>query len=184
MSTRCSIIVKTFNNSHVYYSHYDGYPNGVGKDLIKLILTARNNWNSEKSIFVTFEDSYEPIECVTGDSEYVYVITYNYVDNIIEYKCISRDLNSDKTDDDFLHLFYDDPAIKEYIRFFGDSDIDIIREYNDINEIKNDISDLSDSDDVNINDKFKSFADMTFKENMSYDEYLNNLKLYTKYKNS
>ena len=92
MSTRCNIIIKEKDKEPIYvYHHFDGYPEGVGSELKKILSTEyTNNTISAKEIeqfLYDYDSQYEKTDGIHGDIEYLYILTV--VDNnIINYKCI------------------------------------------------------------------------------------------------
>lgn len=78
MSTRCNIVVKEGNKKVYLYHHCDGYPSGVGIDLLDKNLF--NKWYYDISYIVnklikaTDDDGYEYTSGIHGDIEYLYVI--------------------------------------------------------------------------------------------------------------
>ncbi|MCQ2976122.1 MAG: hypothetical protein MJ211_15080 [Bacteroidales bacterium] len=47
MSTRCNIVVKYNTIGNILYCHYDGYPEGVGKQLENILLRDVREWTIE-----------------------------------------------------------------------------------------------------------------------------------------
>ncbi len=82
MSTRCHIIIKKAGTDSQYvYHHCDGYPEGVGRQLVKLLReyadTLKHNcWEPESIVshLTQYSDAYEPDGCVHGDEEFIYHI--------------------------------------------------------------------------------------------------------------
>lgn len=84
MSTRCNIIIKGRGNERVYlYHHHDGYPEGVGQDLAKLLAeplligrvyaTPVVN-HLVKNTAGLNDDEYEVTMGLHGDIDYCYVV--------------------------------------------------------------------------------------------------------------
>lgn len=81
MSTRCNILVKEKGRKDIIlYHHHDGYPQGVGADLVKRFTEL---FSKENYIFAIVlanklvkdsEDEYEITNCIHGDIEYLYTI--------------------------------------------------------------------------------------------------------------
>lgn len=82
MSTRCNILVKEKGRKDIIlYHHHDGYPQGVGADLVKRFKELFGR--KESYIFAIVlanklvkdsEDEYEITNCIHGDIEYLYTI--------------------------------------------------------------------------------------------------------------
>jgi len=78
MSTRCHVILEKKDcETEFVYHHFDGYPEGVGEELVGLLKkynkqhwepVAIANWLEKQ------DDLYEPDDGIHGDEEYVYVI--------------------------------------------------------------------------------------------------------------
>lgn len=78
MSTRCHILLeKNDSETKFVYHHFDGYPEGVGEELVGL-LSRYNMQNWEPAAIANWlenqDDLYEPDDGIHGDEEYVYVI--------------------------------------------------------------------------------------------------------------
>jgi hypothetical protein len=79
MSTRCSAIVKKDGQKVYAYCHWDGYPDGAGRDLKNFMdghAESIDSWplenfgdNLEDETSFEFENA-----CVHGDENYVYVV--------------------------------------------------------------------------------------------------------------
>ena len=81
MSTRCNIIVKDDENKVYLYHHHDGYPSGVGVDLLKKFYKRFKDGNYiymedvvNELIKDKNDDEYEYTTGLHGDIEYVYEI--------------------------------------------------------------------------------------------------------------
>lgn len=115
MSTRANIIISEegTNESKCIYHHCDGYPKGVGDEVINFI---RDYISSEPedvgmeslNKYIIFEDStYQPARDLAGDAEYVY--------SIFIAECITLQIHERRNweEDDYrtwdlieLHKFY------------------------------------------------------------------------------
>ena len=131
MSTRCMIkIYKKNSASEFVYHHCDGYPDGVGSELIKILRYYRNvEWTPNKiaNILEAYDSQYENDGDVNahGDEDYLYIINcdektikcyevdcYASFDslgdeveisnNIFTYK--SKDESKDEEDHDFKQI--------------------------------------------------------------------------------
>ena len=81
MSTRCNIIIKKFTNEVVLYHHYDGYPRGVGIDLVRMF---EDDFKKSSKIYIDDvvnkliknedDKGYEWTTGLHGDIEYLYTI--------------------------------------------------------------------------------------------------------------
>ena len=79
MSTRCQVFVKDNSKKKttaLLYHHWDGYPEGVGKELKKVFKEYRKIVNgSDVRWFLDFlPRAYEDADCIHGDLEYLYVV--------------------------------------------------------------------------------------------------------------
>lgn len=90
MSTRSVVIVKENNEETWIYHHHDGYPSGVGLDLVQRLKRLEEEFNSESiptflrrevesrdivnNLIKDTEDEYEFTNCIHGDIDYLYVI--------------------------------------------------------------------------------------------------------------
>jgi len=98
MSTRCHILIESAKEPEqkiFVYRHYDGYPEGVGKELVKFLKTyqiTHNDWDNRSIAFglANMDDQYEIDDEIHGDEEYVYVID-----------CENQKLTCYEYDDDF-----------------------------------------------------------------------------------
>lgn len=81
MSTRATILIRQESrNAHFrIYHHTDGYPDGIGAD-IKRVLDKTNSWcacciaNDMLKGLNGFDEHYELTFCQHGDEEYAYLI--------------------------------------------------------------------------------------------------------------
>lgn len=80
MSTRCNIVLKTgrrfFKDIYLYH-HHDGYPEGVGADLVERLkdhFTGLRVEDIANKLVKDLDDEYEITTCLHGDIEYLYVI--------------------------------------------------------------------------------------------------------------
>ena len=92
MSTRCNIVIENKNDVLYLYHHFDGYPEGVGAELLELQNMLKSNMTPQDvydSLVYLYGDGYELTDRLHGDIEYVYFIKLND-DNaeIIFDKCI------------------------------------------------------------------------------------------------
>ena len=82
MSTRCNILVKEKGYKDIIlYHHHDGYPEGVGADLVerfKELFGRKGNYIFAiilaNQLVKDSEDEYEVTHCIHGDIEYLYTI--------------------------------------------------------------------------------------------------------------
>ena len=80
MSTRCNVIVKTKFDKIWLYNHFDGYPEGVGADLVNRFKEKFEKdekiWWSDvvNSLVKDTKDNYEVTDGEHGDIEYLYTI--------------------------------------------------------------------------------------------------------------
>lgn len=99
MSTRCHIVIKKegFDRMYVYH-HCDGYPSGVGADLVDMLKDYKfNDWTpSALARYIEDTDSgYEIDTDIHGDEDYIYEIN---CDNMT-LKCYSADYYDEEVDD-------------------------------------------------------------------------------------
>lgn len=96
MSTRANIIIKErvngkFQNEVILYSHYDGYPEGVGEDLEDTIENFRyemceHNIAKLIAIIMSSKDfNYKYTDALHGDIEYLYEIIFDKENKQFEY---------------------------------------------------------------------------------------------------
>jgi len=98
MSTRATILIKDESSKQYFYRHSDGYPSCTGeslKEFVKdyqngkmrtnvhqscgwLIIHGREEYAKEGLLDAIYSQwkvgAYEPIDCITEDSEYLYII--------------------------------------------------------------------------------------------------------------
>ena len=87
MSTRCNIIIREGKDKILLYHHHDGYPEGVGKDLLNYMQktcdehrgvcaesVARELVKNETSRTGLNDNGYVPAICIHYDIEYLYEI--------------------------------------------------------------------------------------------------------------
>lgn len=94
MSTRCNIVIEKKDDTLYLYHHCDGYPEGVGAELLKLKDTLKRGMTPSDvydTLVYLYGDDYEPTEGLHGDVEYVYTIKLDDDDaKIIFKKCVRR----------------------------------------------------------------------------------------------
>ena len=76
-TTKACVIVKDGRNKKYFYRYYDGYPDGVGVDLMKFILYGGGNVESVKKFCEAlnyWDSSYEIGNGIYGNEDYIYVI--------------------------------------------------------------------------------------------------------------
>lgn len=88
MSTRCQVKIIQDDSEILLYHHCDGYPEGVGFCLLKLIDKYKNWWASELATKMVREGNFEVSLDYHLDIEYLYemdldrgVVTCKAVDN-------------------------------------------------------------------------------------------------------
>ena len=82
MSTRCNILVKERGyNDIILYHHHDGYPEGVGADLVERFkekFAKKDDYIFgivvANQLVKDLDDEYEVTHCIHGDIEYLYTI--------------------------------------------------------------------------------------------------------------
>ena len=82
MSTRCNIIVKSKSEEVILYHHHDGYPEGVGVELLMKVypkLHDNHYYNDVEDIVNMLikdkdDDEFEYTTALHGDIEYIYEI--------------------------------------------------------------------------------------------------------------
>ena len=81
MGTRCNIIVKAKGKKITLYHHWDGYPEGVGQDLVNKLQKVFDNdyfchWTHivNKLVKDREDEGYEITTGLHGDIEYLYTI--------------------------------------------------------------------------------------------------------------
>ena len=96
MSTRCSVIISSNGCKSKYlYHHCDGYPEGVGEELKKILLNNPNlNTPNEICDYInTVDSAYEYSSGVHDDIEYLYTINIDshklfctdYINGTVEF---------------------------------------------------------------------------------------------------
>ena len=92
MSSRCNVkVVFDEENSKLFYHHYDGYPDGVGAELVELVSSelAEHTSKSEFRDFcdILVEDyGYEEVNHESGDIDWYYEVTVSDC-KVHCYKC-------------------------------------------------------------------------------------------------
>jgi len=78
MSTRANILITDAQgNESILYHHHDGYPEGVGRELQRILRHITDEIEAPESLvsFITLQDpNYEPTEGIHGDIDYLYTI--------------------------------------------------------------------------------------------------------------
>lgn len=167
MSTRCNIIIKEKNEDPIYvYHHCDGYPEGVGAELKKILSTKYISNNlSVKNIeyfLYNYDNQYEETDGIHGDIEYLYILTV--VDNnTINYKCIEVPIISD-----YNYITYENCELIE------ECDIHIINR-NEEESLKTKPS---------IEQGISFIINNIYKEHMTKDETADMLKIFYDYLNT
>ena len=80
MPTRCNVVVIDDQDEIILYHHCDGYPNGVGKELMDY-LTKNNPKTAEdvyRGLVFKYGDEYEIEDRLSGDIDYRYVVTLEH----------------------------------------------------------------------------------------------------------
>ncbi len=95
VSTRCNIVIENKNDALYLYHHCDGYPEGVGNELLELSNMLKSGMMPSDvydTLVYLYGDYYEITNKLHGDIEYVYNIKLNE-DNaeIIFNKCVRND---------------------------------------------------------------------------------------------
>lgn len=110
MSTRSNIVLKSKSETIYLYHHHDGYPSGVGVDLMNrfydLMKSGRmfDIYNISNELTKDEDDEYELTNGLHGDIEYVYEI--DVVENTI--RCWEFDWKTnDKGEEIDLVPFYE-----------------------------------------------------------------------------
>lgn len=89
--TRCNIVVNDSEDTLYLYHHCDGYPKGVGKELIDYLQTNTPKTADDvfKGLVFMYGDSYEETNGIHGDISYLYTID---IDNdLIKLRCENPD---------------------------------------------------------------------------------------------
>ena len=89
MSTRCHVIVQRTENGemkkHYIYRHYDGYPEGAGKDLTSFLRENAEEFIKSGEPLTTICKKLEDYDsrfyfedcCIHGDEEYLYTVDFD-----------------------------------------------------------------------------------------------------------
>lgn len=82
MSTRCQIKITYKNQSILIYHHWDGYPEGVGKALVKIQKQAVKTWNGNtfvnELVKCANDNGYEVAFNIHTDLDYWYEINCDF----------------------------------------------------------------------------------------------------------
>ena len=77
MSTRCQIRVIIDDQTHVdFYHHYDGYFEGVGEELQKVLAGCKHGDIFCTNLKAFDSEQYEHTNCLHGDIEYLYELDF------------------------------------------------------------------------------------------------------------
>lgn len=99
MATRCSVLftankpayITSPQNDEQFYHHWDGYLEGVGKDIFdKIINQAKKDGRIELRYCLTHDYEKEAVGSIHGDWEYLYRVTFKESEITFEY---SKDLD-------------------------------------------------------------------------------------------
>lgn len=94
MSTRCNIVIKKGDDTLYLYHHFDGYPEGVGGELLDLRDMLKSDMTPQDvhySLVYLYGDEYELTDRLHGDIEYVYFIKLNDDNAEITFsKCVRK----------------------------------------------------------------------------------------------
>lgn len=93
MSTRANIFVDYLGERKQFYHHYDGYPDGVGSELVEYLTKAQEGTTETEKVFSNFmkiiksDELYEEEDEVNihGDIEYLYYVHIGEDGNSISY---------------------------------------------------------------------------------------------------
>lgn len=80
MSTRCQIFIKECGEPVVtMYRHYDGYPTGMGQELVQMLTKCETAQELTVMLLTAwnFQVELEPINAKHGDTEYEYTVEFN-----------------------------------------------------------------------------------------------------------
>ena len=105
MSTRCNVIIKNDasernSESVILYHHHDGYPEGVGEELKKVL--AQGTFSDKSELSEVLVGNYDEVEDgLAGDIEYLYTISLN----TRQLKCQSINILTDETKLVFIERF-------------------------------------------------------------------------------
>ena len=99
MSTRCHVIIRETEETdnaiylcteHYVYHHFDGYPDGVGEELKKILESYPSyDWETIMEKILDYSDEYEEDNGIHGDEEYIYEIEARNTCALL--KCFSSD---------------------------------------------------------------------------------------------
>lgn len=94
MSTRCHVIIRetddSNSNTKYIYHHCDGYPEGVGSELKKILESCPSyDWETIMEKILGYSSQYEEDRGIHGDEEYIYEIDAKNTHAIL--KCYSSD---------------------------------------------------------------------------------------------
>ena len=99
MSTRCHVIIRETEETdnaiylcteHYVYHHFDGYPDGVGEELKKILESCPSyDWETIMEKILDYSDEYEEDNGIHGDEEYIYEIEARNTCALL--KCFSSD---------------------------------------------------------------------------------------------
>lgn len=102
MSTRCNVVVKNGSKQTILYHHFDGYPEGVGKNLVEFMADKHSGEINDVDEFVkelkAFDNIYEDTLGLHWDIEYLYVIWLD-AESVV---CYSVNFWDTVSDDDAL----------------------------------------------------------------------------------
>lgn len=105
MSTRCNVIVKDKYREFWLYHHHDGYPEGVGADLVKRLKQGfeRDADVAEvvNALVKDYKDEYEITTGEHGDIEYLYTIDCDKKN--LSYQAVSHHWSENGLDE---HTYY------------------------------------------------------------------------------
>lgn len=88
MSTRCHVIIKWDDKETFIYHHHDGYPEGVGSELKKILESCTSyDWETIAEKILGYDDQYEEDSGIHGDEDYIYEIEAK--DTYATLKCYS-----------------------------------------------------------------------------------------------
>lgn len=110
MATRCTVKLVGLGENEIqyFYHHYDGYPKGVGQDIMEY-LKDKEVWDFKKIIcdinagFIGADPTYDMSKSIHGDENYIYLI--NCLTK--EFKCYK---NSKLTNNE-NYIFVDDNLV-------------------------------------------------------------------------
>ena len=93
MSTRANIFIDYLGERKQFYHHYDGYPSGVGSELVEYLTKAQEGTSETEKVFSDFmeliknDELYEEEECINihWDIEYLYYVHIGEGGNSVSY---------------------------------------------------------------------------------------------------